>query len=293
MNIPCSSRTVSNDHRHYSCPFCKSKNIYGIGRIFYSSPILFSTTSITTSRAPELWGCHQCQSRFTQNSIPEQDAIELYSIGKSIDRWKAPKFIEHHCPEVVEEIEISLIQDHFVVDVGCNTGEFLDFALSKKCKTGGIEFSNDSRTILEEKGHSTYPNLGELENSSVDVITAFDLVEHLYNPAEFIAQCHNKLKPGGKLYIVTGNALCISARLSKEHWWYVSYPEHIVFPSKKYFLKYSPFRLEQIIKTYAGKSYKRPSREVVYPAIRGLLSGSYNASPSIGPDHMLVTLKKY
>lgn len=292
IDLPLAARTVTNDCWHDDCPLCGSNNIYRLGSISYPSPILFSTTPILASRVPELWGCRQCRSRFTQNSITEQDAVDLYSAGNSSGRWQTTPFIEHHCREVVQTIEEVLYPNCFVVDVGCNTGEFLDFAKNKGCKTGGVEFSQESRAILEHKGHAIYSNLSAVENASVDVITAFDLVEHLYHPAEFMAECRNKLKPGGRLLIVTGNPLCIGARLSGGRWWYVNYPEHIVFPSKMYFARYTPFKLEQIINTYAGNTYKRTTREILDCTIRGFCNGNYNASPSLGPDHMLVVLWK-
>ena len=144
MDLPRTPRTLANNYWRNACSFCSSEDIFYLGSISYSSPILFSTTPIVTSHATELWGCHQCQSRFTQNAISEQDAVELYSAGKSSDRWKAIRFIEHQCSEVVQAIEQILLPNYFVVDVGCNTGEFLDFALGKGCKTGGVEFSNNA-----------------------------------------------------------------------------------------------------------------------------------------------------
>lgn len=292
MDLPLAARPITNDCWRNTCHFCGSKKIFYIGNISYSSTILFSTTSIITSRVPELWGCHQCQSRFTQNSITEHDAIDLYSAGNSSGRWQSIPFNEHHCSEVVQVTEEVFLKNHIVVDVGCNTGELLDFAQSMGCQTGGVEFSQASRAILESKGHATYSSLAEVKNGSVDVITAFDLVEHLYHPAEFMVECHNKLKPKGRLIIVTGNPLCIGARISGSRWWYVNYPEHIVFPSKKYFARYTPFRLEKLINTYAGRVYKNTFRAILTCMIRGVIKGNYTAFPSIGPDHVLVVLQK-
>lgn len=159
MDSPSVSRSVINNARRNACPFCSSQDVSSLGGIGYSSPILFSTTWIVTSLAPELWECRQCQSKFTQNSVTEQDATDLYSSGNSGDRWQAIKFIEHQCSEVVHAMESILQPKLIVIDVGCNTGEFLDFAKSKGCETGGVEFSHDSRGILKDKGHSAYSHL--------------------------------------------------------------------------------------------------------------------------------------
>ena len=286
------SREVINDNWRSTCPFCASQKIYYLGSISYSSPILYSTTSIVTSKVPELWACRHCQSRFTENAVTEQVAVELYSTGKSLERWQPVEFTQHQCSEVVEEMKRILHPNNFVIDVGCNTGEFLDFALLKGCKTGGVELSDDSRIILKNKGHKTFSELEAIEDCSVDVITAFDLVEHLYNPAKFLSACKSKLKPSGRLCILTGNPLCTGARLSSAKWWYVTYPEHIVFPSNKYFSRFAPLRLEKVIYTYAGKNYKHSLWEVFRAGLSGLRRRNYNAMPSIGPDHILVILQK-
>jgi SAM-dependent methyltransferase len=292
MDANLAPRTLVNNYWRKTCSCCGSGNISQLGLITYSSPILFSTVPIVTTHTPELWGCRKCQSKFTQNAIHEHDAVELYRAGNSGDRWKGIQFTEHQCSEVVQAVEQLLSPNNFIVDVGCNTGDFLDFALGKGCKTGGVEFSQASRAILENKGHTTYSSLSAVKNGSVDVITAYDLVEHLYHPAEFMSECHKKLRPGGRLFIVTGNANCIGARLSGGRWWYVNYPEHNVFPSKKYFLRHTQFRLERLFNTYAGRAYKYGLLKIVRRLIGGVLKGNYNASPSIGPDHMAVVLKR-
>lgn len=285
------ARAVVNDCWHHACPCCGSSSLLRVGAISYGSPTPFSTEQITTARVPELWECRRCHSKFTQNSLTEHDAEELYRMGSSGERWKAVPFRDQQRDEVIRVVEAELRPGALVIDVGCNTGEFLDFARGHGCQTGGVEFSEASSAIAAAKGHAMYASLQALDDRSADVITAFDLVEHLYHPAAFIATCHGKLKPGGKLLIVTGNPQCLAARLYGARWWYVSFPEHIVFPSRSYFAEHTPFRLERVTATYANKASRMSAWQVLRSAIYGIWHRTGSAL-QLGPDHMLVVLCK-
>lgn len=287
-----SQRTVNNDYWRNTCPLCGSQKLYSLGGVSYASPILFSTTRITISSRPELWGCRDCQSCFVQNTVDADTAKLLYSTGQSGDRWSKVAFDQSKTSEVIEHM-IAIFKDKGnVLDVGCNTGELLDFAQKLGCKTSGVEFSSASREILSEKGHRPYATLEE-SAGEYDVITAFDLVEHLYDVSAFLKSCREKLSATGILVILTGNINSLSARLSGSRWWYAQYPEHIVFPSKKYFRENSGYRIEKWIWTYASIGYKFPIKRIWSEILNCVLRRqAYTGLPSIGPDHALITLKK-
>lgn len=287
-----SPRAVNNDYRRNACPLCGSQKLYSLGGVSYASPILFSTTHITISCRPELWGCRDCRSCFVQNTVDADTAKLLYSTGQSGDRWSKVAFDQNKTHEVIKHMTAIFKGKGNILDVGCNTGELLDFAQKLGCKTSGVEFSSASREVLSEKGHKSYATLEE-SPGGYDVITAFDLVEHLYDASAFLKSCHEKLSAKGRLVILTGNINSLSARLSGSRWWYAQYPEHIVFPSKKYFRENSGYRIEKWIWTYASIGYIFPFRRVWSEILHTVLrQQTFNGLPSIGPDHVLIVLKK-
>jgi SAM-dependent methyltransferase len=199
--------------------------------------------------------------------------------------------------EIINILNKYFLDKKTVVDVGCNIGLLLDFAKSRGLKTIGIELSEESKSILLSKGHEVYDSLDCVKDGSVDVITAFDLVEHLYNVNTFIESCYKKLSKNGVLIILTGNPSSLSATLSGKNWWYIKYPEHIVFPSKEYYKNLTNFNLCKYHQTYASKVYKVAFHKILLFFIKGfikkmLFSFEYNGLPSLGPDHHLVVLKK-
>jgi len=284
---------VFNDTRLDRCPFCQAPKLRQVGQITYAKPTLFSSNVIELEYPAYLVKCDNCTSCFTQNSIKDEDLIKLYTKSDSSDRWSRVPIEESKQSEVIAALSSYFFKDAVVADVGCNTGELLDFAKSLGAKTTiGVELSKKSRKIIHQKGHESIDSLTRLENQSVDLITAFDLIEHLHDPNKFLSLCRQKLKAGGKLVLLTGNINSVSARLSGKNWWYSSYPEHISFVSKKYLTKLSELRLDAAIPTYASKAYKCNYLIVLLSFLIRFPLGKYRGLPSLGPDHFLYVLSK-
>jgi len=282
---------LRNDVNCKECPLCASHLISKKGDILYGDPIRFSTTVVELTDHPELWKCTVCDSLFTQNRIAENDAIALYLNGQSSERWsKSGASIEKTKPLNQRQCLLEyFLKGKSVLDIGCNTGELLDYAESFGCITTGVEYSEHSRLILDRKGHKNFTRLEDVDEG-FDVILAFDLVEHMYDIKAFFSACKKLLKEGGVFIILTGCVESISAVICKSKWWYVGYPEHIVFPSTKYLSEYSGFNVAKKINTYASMGYKMKLTFHIGGIMRRILKGDYNGLPSLGPDHMLVVL---
>lgn len=286
------TQLINNNYICEKCPFCESKKIYEVGPITYSKPLLFSSNEISLAHRSYLWRCGECFSSFTQYSICENDLETLYTESNSESRWSSSPFQTLKCPEVVEILASLFSSAKMVADVGCNTGELLDFAKTFGSKTLGIELSKTSREILESKGHAALTSLRDTENNSLDIITAFDLIEHLHDPNQFIELSAKKLKQKGKLILLTGNINSISAKLSGARWWYCAYPEHLSFISRKYLETNKYLKLVESVPTYASKGYKHSILRIAISLIIKFPLGRYRGLPSIGADHFLYVLEK-
>ena len=286
-------RRLLNDSRRSRCPLCDSPRLVCIGSISYDQPILFSSTPTKLEKKPELWACKDCRSAFVQNVLPADIARQLYSQGDSTSRWSTVTFERHKTPEIVAELSHVLGEGKQHLDVGCSGGSLLDFSRERGCSTVGMDYSSITREHLERKGHAWVPSLESLGGREFDVITAFDLIEHLYDVRGFLQECCHMLRPGGRLVILTGNIDCWSARIAREHWWYVGYPEHIVFPSRVFFERLPNFKLEKWIPTYASVGYRYPFHRLLLSFLkRKAQRKEYTGLPSWVPDHSLIILTK-
>lgn len=276
---------INNDYCPEKCPLCGHTNVVNRGKIKYSTPTLFSTSIVELERIPELYKCLECDSGFSVNIIFEDEAKALYQKGESNDRWTSNIFEVEKPKEVVSAIAHLLKPESKVLDIGCAGGSFLDFAKKNQCLTYGLEYSQSNIELLKHNGHTAYSSEEEL-NERYDLITAFDLVEHLYDVNKFIDFCLENLSPSGHLVIVTGDISSTSAKISKNNWWYVSYPEHIVFPSVKYFQSHSKLRDIRLVHTFASvnrKKYTLRFRSMVKFLLTGKFLGNF-----IGCDHVLI-----
>lgn len=242
--------------------------------------------------------CNFCDSYFTQNIIDKNSSRYLYTHNK-YNKWATEDFILNKTANLLKNISFYVSHNKTILDIGCNSGEFLDYAKSKGAITYGVEYSTLGRKILSKKGHKVYNLIEDVpRNKKFDVITAFDLVEHLYDINKFLENCRYRLKKEGVLMILTGNPNCLSAKLSRNKWWYARFPEHIIFPSKKYFVMKSKFKLMEYIPVFNSKAYSERfllSRKIKSNFLElgsKILKFSYDGLPLIDKDHVLIVLRR-
>lgn len=89
-------------------------------------------------------------------------------------------------------------------DLGCGVGGMLE-RLSKMGRGIGMDIDPDSLAYCKKRG---FPDVFEgrghqlpLQSNSIDLIGAFDVLEHIPEEAETIAECFRILKPGGYLFL--------------------------------------------------------------------------------------------
>jgi 2-polyprenyl-3-methyl-5-hydroxy-6-metoxy-1,4-benzoquinol methylase len=284
-------KCVQNNLKHDVCPVCLGTLIFKVGEIEYTTPTYYSTTIVKLQNTPELWKCKSCDSGFVQNSLIEQDSLELYSQGSSEYRWSHSKSFEQEKPKIVSSVLKKILRPGSrVVDVGCGSGSFLDLAKASGCETFGVEYSLESLSIIRENGHIADTSI-EAFDGNFDTIVAFDLIEHLYEVPEFMNDCFHRLNPGGHLILLTGAISSLPAKITKNSWWYVQFPEHIVFPSVKYFGEHSNFKLISVTPTWANSSFEsRSFMSVLKGIVKESLSLSFTGMNTFHSDHVLVVL---
>ena len=289
------SELIQNTNCHTECPACRSKGIYPLGKLQPKKQEQFSTIFISQSNLVEIWQCKSCLSMFKQNSLMEFDAVRLYAKGDSGMRWAVGNtdhysFLKRKTRVFREQLYKALVNSQSILDIGCSDGTFLDGMKAYGLQTAGVEYSRQGRNICSSKGHSIYNTLGDV-HGKYDLITAFDLVEHLYDLSGFFKRCRDLLAPRGSLMILTGDPSCTMARIARQSWWYSSFPEHVVFPSALYFSRIEGFRLESWIRvrhSFIGW-HELPAR-FVRAVIRECLSQGFNGLYGMLPDHQLVVL---
>jgi len=120
-----------------------------------------------------------------------------------------------------------------VLDVGCAAGFFLKVMKDKGWETHGVEVSETvseyARSELNLSGVRTGNTsiLKEYDKKSFDVITFWDVVEHLEDPIEALAAAHPLLKDDGVLIVETQNVESAFAYILGASWQHYKFEEHI------------------------------------------------------------------
>lgn len=117
-----------------------------------------------------------------------------------------------------------------LLDVGAATGHFVGMARDAGWDARGIDVSAHSATAAQAKGlrveAATLDGYGG-ESGSLDALTMWDVIEHLPDPFKGLKRCHELLKPGGVLAIITPDGGSLWARLLGKRWHSLVPPEHI------------------------------------------------------------------
>lgn len=180
--------------------------------------------------------CLNCQLRFhtkiplNPNDIYQDPSYKLFSKEDSEEHYnyrkerfgrERVKLLEKYCGDLSEKK---------ILDVGCGNGYFLS-AAKEKCKNClGSEFSSHLREMAKKKtGLPIYSQpLEEFPQRDIDIITAFDVIEHIEKPAQFVKAASKLLKPGGYMLLYTPNFDSFSIKVMKEQSAIIDPTEHLI-----------------------------------------------------------------
>jgi SAM-dependent methyltransferase len=114
---------------------------------------------------------------------------------------------------------------HTVLDIGCGEGAFLDSARAAGLKGTGVELNLLAAEACRKKGHEVHTRLlSELLDgplaSKFDLVTVFQVLEHVSDPVGFLKHASQFLAPGGCVSVAVPNDRGIYRICPKEpHQW--------------------------------------------------------------------------
>ena len=96
------------------------------------------------------------------------------------------------------------------LDIGCGTGILCRAAKEMFPNVQGCDISQEALSIARQQGincHLIDLNQDQLpfESHAFDTVTVLDVVEHLFDPPDFLHDVHRIIKPGGQLILSTPN----------------------------------------------------------------------------------------
>lgn len=159
------------------------------------------------------------------------------------------KFIEHFTPNKGN-----------LLDIGCGAGYFVKCALDRGWKGHGLELLPEYIQYAQNNLHLPQIQQGSLDNElpfqpqAFDVVTLWDLIEHVRHPLASLKRINRATKPGGLLIIWTPNVK--NSIFVKEQWLSYKLNQHIYFFSRNslsQILKKAGFKIDYITTNKAKK----------------------------------------
>ena len=198
------------------CPICNSDRLQEVKA--YSSPLLIK--------------CVDCALVFCAE-IPSNQHLEEHYSHYGRNDYLSPITVKRY-NDLLNSFEKYRTFNR-ILDVGCGIGFFLEEAKNHNWEAHGTEFTDEainvcaSKNIIMHKGDIEDIDFGEIE---FDVITSFEVIEHLKDPLKHFQKAAKLLRKGGLMYITTPNFNSLNSRILKDKWNVISYPEHLNYFTK-------------------------------------------------------------
>ena len=129
-----------------------------------------------------------------------------------------------------------------MLDVGCGLGQFVEVANRCGWKAEGLELSRGAVDFARRQGLPVR-NLDflseEIEPNSFDLVTLFEVIEHVPNPAEVLLRAGEVVRPGGLVYLTTPNFASLDRFVAGKDW-KIIHPEHLTY--------FTPHTLRTLVK---------------------------------------------
>ena len=177
--------------------------------------------------------CSKCKFVFSARIPTNQELITHYD-GYGRNDYLSPITIKRY-NEILDRFE-KVRKTNRLLDVGCGIGYFLDVAKSRGWEVYGTEYTDSAVRICEGKGitmHAGALNPQNYEAESFDVITSFEVIEHINTPKDEVSRIFSLLRKGGYFYVTTPNFNSLLRYYLGPNYNVIGWPEHLSYYTPK------------------------------------------------------------
>jgi len=215
------------------CPICGEKG---------SKKFSVKTREAKACRKLDLCKCPSCRVIFAEDYA--KDRSHLYDSKyaawggegeekeKEISKSKKKAFQR----QLTEVLKITSPEGKKLLDIGTGPGYLLECAKKVGFEVWGTEISRESGGAAEKKfpGKIYFGKLSgaKYPKNHFDVVAMTDVLEHLCDPHETVAEVERILKPGGHLLIISPNSQSLTRKILGRNWFQYKY-EHVLYFNKK------------------------------------------------------------
>ena len=190
--------------KYFCCPLCGSEKTKVIEKInnrllldIYKKNFGIDCKDLISSEHTLYLNCNICNLYFFNDAVEGDENFYLslqkndwYYLKDKEEYLSASNFIE---------------SGNIVLDVGCGQGEFSNYVSRNGARFIGLESSQNAKKLAENQGidilNLSIQSYASSNYESVDVVTSFQVLEHVHDPKVFIQSKLKALKPEGIMII--------------------------------------------------------------------------------------------
>lgn len=215
-----------------SCPLCRKKNLEVLfkkgSRKFVKC---FNDGFVFITPQPSAKELHRI---YNERYFDSEESRDKTCIGYWAYIDERPLLLEYF------DRKLDLVEKYTkkrkILDVGCGHGFCLEAAKKRGFNAVGIDVSGYAVEYAKEHGCKAFLTdiyKAGFKDTSFDVITIFQLIEHVPNPVKFMKEVKRILKPGGHVILTTPNHGGYLKKLMGKNWFSYRHQEHLFFFSPK------------------------------------------------------------
>ena len=211
------------------CPLCGGREAQ---RLFEAQEFILHRKPYTLAR------CKDCSHVFV-NPSPGAEELEAYYAELENAHSLAPCMALKSSENVpAEQEKINLLE---ALDLINRPGAILDISLTDErfllAMEGvgwhcvGVELFGQARSHFDRPGQfqvlSGLDSLSQVEPEQFDLVTFWNVLEHLSDPIGMLRLARRVLRPEGRIVVAVPNAAGLSSRIFGPYWYAVSPPSHL------------------------------------------------------------------
>jgi SAM-dependent methyltransferase len=184
------------------------------------SPTVFSARRLPDRVHYRLVRCHSC-GLVRSDPVADPEAVGSLYRQSSFDYSEETASLAETYGRYLARLQTHGINKGSLLEIGCGNGFFLEEARAQGyAEVRGIE---PSRAAIELARPDIRPGIvcgimgpGLFPERSFDAICFFQVLDHIFDPAEVVEECFRLLKPGGLVLCLNHNVEARSARWMRE-----------------------------------------------------------------------------